>query len=114
MQDWLSKFLHRKHRRVCVSLRRTYRQISSASVDQLWLKVSDLTDFSWHPLFKSTNVPLGLVPKPGLIFQAVSRFWPVPIHIFVERVSPVSQSRYRQAAGPALRTVCGRLPPPPG
>lgn len=116
MQDWLSKFLHRKHRRVCVSLMRTYRQISSASVDQLWLKVSDLTDFSWHPLFKSTNVPLGLVPKPGLIFQAVSRFWPVPIHIFVERVNPKQLLSVRILAVPGIEervtyqiesTLCG-------
>ena len=72
MPAWLSKYIQRKRRRVCVSLVRTYREISSASVDELWHKVVDLTDVSWHPILKSTNVPYGLVPKPGLIFQAVT------------------------------------------
>jgi hypothetical protein len=67
MHNWLSKFIQRKSRRVCLSLVRTYREISSASVDELWQKVVDIADVSWHPLLKSTNVPYGLVPKPGLI-----------------------------------------------
>ncbi len=74
MRVWLSQFIHRKRRRFCTSLVRTYREISFASVDELWQKVVDLRDVSWHPLLKSTNVPYGLVPKPGLIFQAVGRF----------------------------------------
>jgi len=88
MRAWLSKFIHRKRRRFCVSLVRTYREISSASVDDLWQKVVDLGDVSWHPLLKSTNLPDGLVPKPGLIYQAVTRLSPIPIRIFVERVNP--------------------------
>ncbi len=88
MQGWLSKFINRKRRKVCVSLVRSYREISSASVDEIWQKVVDLADVSWHPLFKSTNVPYGLVPKPGLIYQAVTRLSPIPIRIFVERVNP--------------------------
>jgi len=98
----LSKFIHRQRRRFCASLVRTYREISSASVDELWQKVVDLTDVSWHPLLKSTNVPLGLVPKPGLIFQAVTRFWPIPIRIFVERVSPKQTLSIRVLAIPGI------------
>ncbi|RCJ40205.1 polyketide cyclase / dehydrase and lipid transport [Nostoc minutum NIES-26] len=116
MRGWLSKFIHRKRRRFCASLVRTYREISSASVDELWLKVVDLTDVSWHPLLKSTNVPYGLVPKPGLIFQAVTRFSPFPIRIFVERVNPREMLSIRVLAIPGVEerityqvesTVCG-------
>ena len=88
MRGWLSKSIHLKGRRFRCSLVRTYRQISSASVDELWQKVVDLADVSWHPLLASTNVPYGLVPQPGLIFQAVTRLGPIPIRIFVERVLP--------------------------
>lgn len=114
--NWLSKLIHGKRRRFCASLVRTYREISSASVDELWQKVVDLTDVSWHPLLKSTNVPLGLVPKPGLIFQAVTRFWPIPIRIFVERVSPKQTLSIRVLAIPGIEeriiyqvesTLCG-------
>ncbi|TVP55827.1 MAG: SRPBCC family protein [Nodularia sp. (in: Bacteria)] len=116
MRSWLSKFIHRKHRRFCASLVRTYREISSASVDEMWLKVVDLTDVSWHPLLKSTNVPYGLVPKPGLIYQAVTRFSPIPIRIFVERVKPNEMLSIRVMAIPGIEervtyrvesTVCG-------
>ncbi|MBD2442144.1 SRPBCC family protein [Dolichospermum sp. FACHB-1091] len=116
MPNWLSKLIHGKRRRFCASLVRTYREISSASVDELWQKVVDLTDVSWHPLLKSTNVPLGLVPKPGLIFQAVTRFWPIPIRIFVERVSPKQTLSIRVLAIPGIEerviyqvesTLCG-------
>lgn len=116
MQDWLSKFIHRKRRRFCASLVRTYREISSASVDELWQKVADLTDVSWHPLLKSTNVPYGLVPKPGLIFHAVTRFSPIPIRIFVERVNHGEMLSIRVLAIPGIEervtyqvesTVCG-------
>ncbi len=116
MRSWLSKFIHRKHRRFCASLVKTYREISSASVDQMWLKVVDLTDVSWHPLLKSTNVPYGLVPKPGLIYQAVTRFSPIPIRIFVERVKPNEMLSIRVMAIPGIEervtyrvesTVCG-------
>lgn len=116
MRGWLSKFIHRKRRRFCASLVRTYREISYASVDELWQKVVDLTDVSWHPLLKSTNVPYGLVPKPGLIYQAVTRFSPFPIRIFVERVNPRELLSVRVLAIPGVEerityqvesTVCG-------
>ena len=116
MRSWLSKFIHRKRRRFCASLVRTYREISPVSVDELWQKLVDLADVSWHPLFKSTNVPRGLVPKPGLIFQAVTRFSPIPIRIFVERVSPRELLSIRVLAIPGVEerltyrvesTVCG-------
>ncbi|MBE9004740.1 SRPBCC family protein [Fortiea sp. LEGE XX443] len=116
MRGWLSKFIHRKRRRFCASLVRTYREISDASVDELWQKVVDLTDVSWHPLLKSTNVPYGLVPKPGLIYLAVTRFSPFPIRIFVERVNPRELLSVRVMAIPGVEervtyqvesTVCG-------
>ncbi|MBE9207592.1 SRPBCC family protein [Nostoc sp. LEGE 06077] len=116
MRGWLSTFIHRKRRRFCASLVRTYREISDVSVDELWQKVVDLTDVSWHPLLKSTNVPYGLVPKPGLIYQAVTRFSPFPIHIFVERVNPRELLSVRVLAIPGVEerityqvesTVCG-------
>ncbi|MBD2663914.1 hypothetical protein B6N60_05092 [Richelia sinica FACHB-800] len=116
MQGCLSKFIQRQKRRFCASLVRTYREISSASVDELWQKVVDLTDVSWHPMLKSTNVPYGLVPKPGLIFQAMTRFWPIPIRIFVERVNPKQMLSIRVLAIPGIEerviyqvesTVCG-------
>ena len=116
MQGWLSKFINRKRRKVCVSLVRSYREISSASVDEIWQKVVDLADVSWHPLFKRTNVPYGLVPKPGLIYQAVTRLSPIPIRIFVERVNPREFLSVRILAIPGVEerisykiesTVCG-------
>jgi hypothetical protein len=116
MQSWLSKFIHRKRRRFCASLVRTYRELSSATVDELWHKVVDLGDVSWHPLLKSTNVPYGLVPKPGLIFRAVTRLSPIPIQIFVERVNPRELLSIRILAIPGVEeriiykvesTVCG-------
>lgn len=116
MQGCLSKFIHRKGHWFRCSLVRTYREISSASVDQLWQKVADLADVSWHPLLASTNVPYGLVPKPGLIFQAVTRLGPIPIRIFVEHVQPGELMSVRVLAIPGLEervtyrvesTVCG-------
>jgi hypothetical protein len=67
---------------------RNYRALSSASVEELWGKVVNVADVSWHPLLASTDLPYGLVAKPGLIFQAVMRLIPIPVHVFVERVSP--------------------------
>jgi len=116
MRGWLSQFSHRKRRRFCASLVRTYREISSATVDELWQQVVDLRDVSWHPLLKSTNVPHGLVPKPGLIYQAMTRFSPIPIQIFVERVNPRELLSIRVLAIPGIEervsyqvesTVCG-------
>ena len=116
MRNCLSKFIHYKGRCFRRSLVRTYRQISSASVDELWQKVVDLEDVSWHPLLSSTNVPYGLVPKPGLIFKAVTRLGPIPIRIFVERVLPMELLSVRVIAIPGVEeritykvesTVCG-------
>ncbi len=94
----------------------TYQVLSSASVDDLWGKVVNLADVSWHPLLAKTNVPHGLIPKPGLIYQAVSRLFPIPIKIFVERVLPREMLSVRVLALPGLEervtyriesTVCG-------
>lgn len=87
MLGFWSRFLYRDVGLV-QPLVRTYQVVSSASVDELWQKVADLADVSWHPLIRKTNVPMGLIPKPGLIYQAVTRLFPLPIHIFVERVLP--------------------------
>lgn len=70
------------------SLAKTYRVVSSAPVDALWQKIVNLADVSWHPLLTSTNVPKGLVAKPGLIYQEVSRLLPIPFRVFVEKVRP--------------------------
>lgn len=84
-----SKSTHGSKGRGCqFSLARTYKALSSASVDTLWQKVTDLADVSWHPLLASTNAPKGLVAKPGLIYRAVTRSIPIPIRIFVEQVRP--------------------------
>lgn len=111
-----STTFRRKKRRVQCSLARTYQAISSASVDDLWQTLMDLTDVSWHPLLASTNAPTGLVAKPGLIYQAVTRLIPIPIQIFVERVSPHELLSIRVLVLPGLEeqvtyqvqsTVCG-------
>lgn len=117
MRGWL-KSIYRKHLWFRCSLARTYQVISSASADELWKKVVDLADVSWHPLLASTNVPYGLVPKPGLIFQAVTRLGPIPIRIFVEHVRPGELLSVRVMAIPGLEervtyqvepTVCGNF-----
>lgn len=115
-----SKFIRRKLRRKSgrfrCSLARTYQVISSASVDDLWKKVSNLADVSWHPLISSTNVPDGLIVKPGLIYQAVTRLSPIPVRIFVECVAPRELLSVRILAMPGVEervtykvesTVCG-------
>jgi hypothetical protein len=98
------------------SLVRTYQAVTSASVDDLWKKITDLTDVSWHPILASTNVPNGLVVKPGLIYQAFTRTIPIPIQIFVERVCPQELFSVRILVLPGLEevvtykvesTVCG-------
>lgn len=95
---------------------RTYQATSSASVDDLWKKITNLTDLSWHPLLSSTNVPNGLVVKPGLIYQAFTRLIPIPIQVFVERVNPCELLGIRILVLPGLEekvtyqvrsTVCG-------
>ena len=116
MRFLLTELIQRQRRLFCCSLARTYREISFASVDELWQKVVDLEDVSWHPVLARTNVPYGLVPKPGLIFQAVTRLGPIPIQIFVELVRPRELLSIRVLAIPGVEervtyrvesTVCG-------
>jgi len=106
----------RKKRWWQFTLAKTYRVLTPASVDALWHKVIDLADVSWHPLLASTNIPKGLVPKPGLIYQAVTRSIPIPIRIFVEQVRPRELLSVRIMTLPGLEerviykvesTVCG-------
>lgn len=110
------KLIWRKQRHVRSTLARTYQAISTASVDELWRKMIDLADMSWHPLISSTNVPRGQVAKPGLIYEAVTRLGPFPIRIFVERVDPGELLSVRILAIPGIEervtyeiksTVCG-------
>lgn len=115
MPDFWFKFIPCKPLQL-PSLAGTYEVLSSASVDQLWSKVVNLADVSWHPLLAKTNVPYGLIPKPGFIYQAVSRLSPIPIKIFVESVAPGELLRVRVLALPGIEehvtyriesTVCG-------
>lgn len=76
--------------------------ISTAPVDVLWRKIVNLADVSWHPLFSKTNVPLGLLAKPGLIYQAVTRLTPIPIRLFVENVRPGELLSIRVLAIPGM------------
>ncbi|MGF1514002.1 MAG: SRPBCC family protein [Elainellaceae cyanobacterium] len=94
----------------------TFQTVSSASAEDLWQHIVNLADVSWHPMLTSTNVPSGLLPKPGLIFRAVTRLSPFPIHIFVERVHPQELLSVRIIAMPGVEergtyriesTVCG-------
>lgn len=110
------KLIWRKRQHVQSTLARTYQAISTASVDELWQKMINLADMSWHPLISSTNVPRGQVAKPGLIYQAVTRLGPFPIRIFVERVDPGELLSVRILAIPGIEervtyeiksTVCG-------
>ncbi|MEB3356643.1 MAG: SRPBCC family protein [Synechococcales bacterium] len=80
----------------------TFEVASSASVDDVWRKVVNLADVSWHPLLSSTNVPYGLIPKPGFIYKAVTRLSPFPIQIFVERVCPKELLSIRILAIPGV------------
>jgi hypothetical protein len=98
------------------SLYKTYRVISNAPIEVLWQKLIDLTDVSWNPLFSSTDVPFGLIPKPGLIFQAVTKLTPIPVRIFVENVRPKEFLSIRILAIPGIEqriiyqvesTLCG-------
>lgn len=115
MLDFWSRFTYRDVG-LFQPLVRTYQVVSSASVDDLWQKVADLADVSWHPLIRKTNVPMGLIPKPGLIYQAVTRLFPITIHIFVERVLPRELLSIRILALPGIEervtyrvesTLCG-------
>lgn len=98
------------------TLFRTYRAISTAPVDVLWQKIINLADVSWHPLLSSTNAPRGLIAKPGIIYQVVTRLTPIPVRVFVERVRPGELLSVRMLAIPGVEkrvtyqvesTVCG-------
>jgi hypothetical protein len=88
IRAWFSKEIQRRHPKLDWTLVRRYRVLTPASVDLTWKKISDLADFSWHPLIARTNVPYGLVPKPGLIYEAIHRLIPLPFRVFVEGVHP--------------------------
>jgi hypothetical protein len=98
------------------SLFKTYRVVSHAPVDILWQKLINLADVSWHPLFSKTNLPYGLIPKPGLIYQVVTRLTPIPVRMFVENVRPGKLLSIRVLAIPGVEqrityqvesTLCG-------
>lgn len=68
---------------------KTYEALSTAPIETLWQTLTNLADMStWHPLIDSTNAPRGLTAKPGLIYRVIPRWLPIPVQIFVERVSP--------------------------
>lgn len=101
MPDFNFKLSHKQSGWV-EPLAATFQAASSASVDDLWRKVVNLADVSWHPLISSTNVPNGLLPKPGLIYKAVTRFSPFPVRIFVERVDDRKLLSFRIMALPGI------------
>jgi hypothetical protein len=80
----------------------TFQVASNVSADELWRKVMNLADVSWHPMWSSTNLPTGIIPKPGLIYKAVTRFSPFPIRIFVERVDHQRRLSFRIMAVPGV------------
>ncbi|NET58812.1 MAG: SRPBCC family protein [Symploca sp. SIO2E6] len=84
------------------SLFKTYRVITSAPVEVLWQKLINLADVSWHPLLSSTNAPRGLIAKPGLIYQVVTRLLPIPVRVFVESVLPGELLSMRMLAIPGV------------
>ena len=84
------------------TLVKTYRVISSASVDTIWAKLSDVTDVSWNPMLSSIDAPLGLKAKPGLFFHAFSSWIPLPTQLFVETVQPQQFLSIRIFAFPGL------------
>lgn len=83
-------------------LEKSYRIVSTASVETLWQTINNLADVSWHPLLTSTNAPRGLSPKPGLIYRAFTRLCPIPVSIFVERVLPQELISIRVLPVPGL------------
>ena len=96
---WFKRFRQRKLRWKIV---KTYRAISTASVDSIWAKLSDMADVSWNPMLWSTDAPEGLTAKPGLIFRAMSQWLPVPSHLFIEEVQPNQFLSIRILALPGL------------
>lgn len=87
--SFLSRFGSRRQRRFYrLKIYKTYRTLSRASLDSLWQKLIRVADVSWHPLFASTDLPQGLVAKPGLFYRVVTKLAPIPIRFFVESVRP--------------------------
>ncbi|HHP7232319.1 MAG TPA: SRPBCC family protein [Xenococcaceae cyanobacterium] len=95
---------------------KNYRTVSNAPLDILWQKIINIADVSWHPLFSKTNLPRGLVAKPGLFYQVVTRLTPIPIRLFVENVRPRELLAIRILAIPGMEqrityqvesTLCG-------
>ncbi|MDJ0678768.1 MAG: SRPBCC family protein [Xenococcaceae cyanobacterium MO_167.B52] len=95
---------------------KTYRTISNAPLDTLWHKIIHIADVSWHPLFAKTNLPQGLIAKPGLFYQVVTKLTPIPIRMFVENVRPRELLTIRILAIPGMEqrityqiesTLCG-------
>jgi hypothetical protein len=99
-----------------VSYQKTYRVVTKATIDVLWQKIINLADISWNPLIVWTNAPMGLIAKPGLIYEAVMRLIPIPVRMFVEYVRPGELLSFRVLAIPGLEqrityqiesTLCG-------
>lgn len=96
---------------------KTYKALSSAPIETIWQIINDVAEMSsWHPLITSTNAPRGLTAKPGLIYRVIPRWLPIPIRIFVERVSHHELISVRLFPMPGLEervvyrlesTVCG-------
>ena len=99
----LSQFRAKKYRRFCrLRIYKTYRTVSNASLDTLWQKIIRVADVDWHPLFLSTNLPHGLIAKPGLFYRAITRLTPIPIKLFVENVRPNESLSIRILAIPGM------------
>ena len=81
---------------------KTYRALSKAPVDVLWQKIVNLADVSWHPLIDHSNAPWGLIAKPGIIYQVVTCFIPIPVRVFVESVCPGEFLSFRVLAIPGI------------
>ena len=95
---------------------KTYRTVSNAPLDILWHKIINIADVSWHPLFSKTDLPRGLIAKPGLFYQVVTKLTPIPIRMFVENVRPKELLAIRILAIPGMEqrityqvesTLCG-------
>ena len=117
MSNILSRLWCKRNRRFYrLKIYKTYRTVSQAPLDTLWQKIIHVADVSWHPLFSSTNLPQGLVAKPGLFYQVVTKITPIPIKLFVENVCPQESLSIRILAIPGLEqrityqmesTLCG-------
>lgn len=96
----LKRFNHQ--RRLRWTLVKTYRAMSAAPIDTIWGKINNLTDVSWNPMLSSSEAPRGLQAKPGLIYQAMSHWSPIPSRLFIETVKPNQFLSVRIFALPGL------------